>query len=87
VNLVTVGYIGAGATEIVADVIQSGWMPIVNIRLLTDYEAIDPPGFPARPPAGAANSWYPQTILSGTTHEFFACEANALIAAGAGELA
>lgn len=57
--------------------------PPVSVVLSADYTMLAPPGFPARPPAGAAVRFYPHTLLNGTTQQFLKPEADALIAAGA----
>lgn len=61
---------------------------LVKVTLTQNYVATNPPGFPDRPPIGLTkSSWAPGTITSGTTRYFHACEAQALINAGAATLA
>lgn len=71
-----------------ADVGGDPWRP-VKVTLTQNYAATNPPGFPDRPPIGqsAGAAWKPGTINSGTTRYFHACEAQALINAGAATLA
>ncbi len=73
---------GATAVSINADARVLG--AAVAVTLATDYEMLDPPGWPSRPSfTGTATPQYPHTLLSGITVEVLACEAIALIAAGA----
>ena len=60
---------------------------LVKVTLTADYVAINPPGYPDRPPIGLPTKWAPGTVHSGTTRYFHACEAQALINAGAATLA
>lgn len=85
-NLVTVGSIDGGETPIQADVTTLGSDVPVVVTLTTAYAQLCPPGWPARPGeagAAAAGLNYPKTLLSGTTMAFLACEAAALVEAGA----
>lgn len=56
-----------------------------RVTLSQNYTAINPPGFPDRPPDGVttASKWKPGVIASGTQRYFHAHEAAALVAAGA----
>ena len=92
-RLITVGTINAGATPIQADVtFIDGTVPPTSVTLTTDYAMIEPVegGYPARPftiGRDQADIEYPRTITSGSTVALFACEADALINAGAAVLA
>jgi hypothetical protein len=56
----------------------------VNVAVTTNYSRSRPPGFPAAPCfTGSAVCDFPQTLLSGKTYQLLACEAAALISAGA----
>jgi len=61
---------------------------LTKVQLSANYTAVNPPGFPDRPPAGqtGAGVWKPGVIPSGTIRYFHAHEAAALIAAGAAAL-
>lgn len=91
-HTVTTGSIGG--TPLVVDV-KGGGLPtggdpwrLVKVTLTQNYTAANPPGYPDRPPAGLTKgSWTAMTIASGTTRYFHACEAYALINAGAATLA
>ncbi|MFZ0497110.1 MAG: hypothetical protein WBE80_07870 [Methylocella sp.] len=92
---VTTGTIDSGATNIDVDV-TSLEGPIVvgadklvgkvNVIMTADYARHEPVGFPSPPfmtgvtPSGLD---FPKTISSGAAAQFLACEAAALIAAGA----
>lgn len=54
-----------------------------RVTLSQNYTAVNPPGFPDRPPPGLGMVWKPGVIASGTQRYFHAHEAAALIAAGA----
>lgn len=88
-SLVTVGSINGGATPIQVDVRSLGSAVAIRVTLSTNYAMLQPDGaffvgFPFRPQfTGAASPQYPHTVPSGTTLALLACEANALIAAGA----
>jgi hypothetical protein len=92
-RLVTVGTTNGGATAIQADVTTLGSAVPVLVRLTTNYAMAQPDGslfvgFPFRPCfTGAAMPQYPHTVPSGTTLALLACEATALVAAGAAVLA
>ena len=87
-RLVTVGTISGGVTPIQADVTSLGSDVPVAVLLSTDYAMLDPPGYPFRASfTGAATPQYPHTISSGTTIRVLRCEADAIVAAGAGSLA
>jgi hypothetical protein len=60
------------------------WLP-KRVTLSQNYTAVNPPGFPDRPPAGTptATVWKPGVVASGTQRYFHAHEAAALVAAGA----
>ena len=84
-NLVAVGIANGGT--VYADVTILGSAVPVAVVLETSYQMLDPPGFPSRPSfTGAATVQFPQTIANGTTLALLACEANALITAGAAVL-
>ena len=90
-RLVTLGTINAGATAIQADVTTLGSDVAVGVTLTTDYELANPrpPGFPFRPSMTGTDQFgldYPKTVLSGTSIKVLACEADALINAGAATL-
>ena len=79
-----------GATPINADVTVIGHAVPVAITLTADYSMLDPPGYPFRASftgASADNLQYPRTVWSGTTLKVLACEATALVNAGAATLA
>jgi hypothetical protein len=89
---IAVGTISGGATTIYADVsgqpTAAGDPPLAArwVTLSTNYAMLDPPGFPARPSftgADAADLQYPRTPASGLRFQSLACEAAALVAAGA----
>ena len=87
-RLVTVGTISGGATPIQADVTTLGSDVPVAVTLSADYAMLNPPGYPFRPSfTGASTPQYPHTVLSGTTIKVLACEATALVNAGAAALA
>lgn len=91
-NLITVGTINAGATNIQADVSGGlGSAVAVKVLLSTNYTLLCPPGWPNRPGlTGAAPPAenYPGAVLaSGTTVAFLQPEAAALVNAGAGSYA
>ena len=90
---VAIGTIDSGAATIYADLSGNTtaagnqiW-DAVEITLSTTYVMTGAPEFPSRPPfTGAARAniqQYPRTIASGTTFTTWACEAAALVAAGA----
>lgn len=91
-RLVQLGTISSGATAIKADVsgapTAAGDAPFTAryVTLSTNYAMAGPADFPSRPSftgAGAAQLQYPRTLVSGTQFQTFACEAAALVAAGA----
>jgi hypothetical protein len=92
-RLVTLGTINAGATPIQADVTVLGSAVPVAVTLSTAYTLANPrpPGFPTRPGltgVAAVDGESPGLVLpSGTTIALLACEATALINAGAAVLA
>jgi hypothetical protein len=84
---VTLGTVSG--TPIVADLKSPGvgthpW-DLISVHMSTNYVTANPPGYPARPPAGQAASKLGQlgTVQSGTTLKLFAHEAAALVAASA----
>lgn len=87
-RLVRVGSINSGATPINADVTSLGSAVAVAVTLSVDYAMENPPGFPFRASfTGAATPQYPHTVTAGSTINVLACEAKALVAAGAAALA
>ncbi len=85
---VTTGTING--TPIVANLLNKGvgahpW-DVVRVSLSANYVTANPPGYPARPPAGQAASKLGQlgTVSLGTTLQMFAHEAAAVVAAGGG---
>lgn len=77
-------------TPIKADVKVLGSDVAVTVTLTKDYQQICPPGFPFRPGqtgADKADLSYPRTLTNGLTIELLACEANALVSAGAATFA
>jgi hypothetical protein len=85
-RLVQLGTVGG--SPINADVKTIGSAVPVAVTLSADYAMLDPPGFPFRASfTGAATPQYPHTVPSGTTISVLACEATALVAAGAAVLA
>lgn len=88
---VQVGTINGGATAIVADIsggVQGDPETAVAVTLSTDYQMLDPPGYPFRPSfTGAAIPQYPHTVPSGTTITVLQPEAAALVAASAASYA
>jgi hypothetical protein len=87
-RLVTTGTVGG--TPIQVDVTVLGSDVPVKIRLTADYISQRPPGYPARPGltgVDAGDLDYPRTITNGTTIALLACEATALVNAGAAVLA
>ncbi len=91
-RLLRVGTISGGATPIMADVSFLGSRK--SVVLTVDY-AMERPGsglvgaFVNRPFLAGSQRQpeYPYTVAAGTTVELLACEADALIAAGAATLA
>lgn len=84
-RLVQVGTVGA--TAVMADVTAVGHDVAVTVTLSQAYTLAIPPGFPARPgmtgaSARDAQHHFPKTLAAGTRFTTFACEANALRAAG-----
>jgi hypothetical protein len=72
------------ATPIIANVVELGSMLPVAVRLLVDYAMASPPGYPFRPSfTGSDAAQSPRTIATGTTLKLLACEATALVNAGA----
>ncbi len=89
-NKVTTGSISG--TPLVVDVhghdVGGDPWRLVKVTLTQNYTAVNPPGYPDRPPIGLTkSSWAPGVVTSGTTRYFHACEAQALINAGAATLA
>jgi len=79
-----------GGSPIYADVTSIGSAVAVAVVLGADYAMLDPLGFPFRASftgAAAGNLQYPRTVPSGTTLQVLACEAAALVAAGAASYA
>lgn len=83
-----------GATPIIPDLLSPGaatWpWDIKKVTLSANYVRSAPPGFPELPPAGQAvksRTVASSTLTSGQTYSFFAHEAAALVAAGAGSYA
>jgi hypothetical protein len=83
-----------GGTPIVPDLLSPGaatWpWDIKKVTLSSNYVRASPAGFPELPPAGTmvkGHAVASSTLLSGTTYSFFAHEAAALVAAGAGSYA
>ena len=56
-NPVTVGFIN-GTTPIIADATSLGGVQAV--LLSTNYQPVDPPGWPSRPPPGVSVAWSPR---------------------------
>jgi hypothetical protein len=88
-NLVTLGTVNSGATAIQADVSAGlGSAVSVQVTLTTAYTTANPrpPGFPFRPQlTGAAGNLGDagRVFSNGTVLRVLACEAAALVAAGA----
>ncbi len=91
-KLVQLGTISGGATAIISDVsgapTAAGDAPFAAryVTLSTNYAMSGPADFPSRPNfTGTAQGQlqYPRTLVSGTRFQTFACEAAALVAAGA----
>lgn len=86
---VVIGTINAGATTIYSDVsgqpTAAGDPPWAArfVTLDTDYAMAGPLSFPSRPSFTGADATDLRTIPSGTHFQTFACEAAALVAAGA----
>jgi hypothetical protein len=77
-----------GATPIMVDVTTLGSAVAVKVTLTADYVLANPrpPGFPSPPSmtgSRAGNLHFPRTLPNGSVHSFHACEATALINAGA----
>jgi hypothetical protein len=91
-RLVTTGTINGGATAIQADVTTLGSAVPVAVTLSTAYTLANPrpPGFPTKPGLTGVAVIHEETlgmvISSGTTIALLACEATALINAGAATL-
>jgi len=85
-RLVTVGTVNAGATEIQADVSTLGAEVFVTLK--KDYAMAHPIGYPTRPHfrGAAAESLTPRIIPGGARFAVHACEALALVNAGAAVL-
>ncbi len=82
VRLLQVGTVDG--TPIYADVTVLGSAVPVGVVLLQDYAMQDPPSYPFRPSfTGAATPQYPHTVSAGTSLLLLACEAAALVNAGA----
>jgi hypothetical protein len=82
-RLVTVGMVGD--TEIRADATHLSPARPVRVTLSSDYELLNPPGWPERPHfTGAEHALrFPRTILARVTVALLKPEADALVAAGA----
>jgi hypothetical protein len=85
---VVLGTINGGLTNVTADVTILG--AATNVLLSTNYTLASPrpPGYPFRP--GLTGTASPESagevFLSGATISVLLCEANALVAAGAGSI-
>ena len=91
-NLVVVGTISGGSTNISADVSAGlGSALPVKVLLSTPYTLSCPPGWPNRPALtgkGPGSLNFPGSVLaSGGTFAFLKPEADALVGAGAGSYA
>ena len=87
-RLLQLGTINAGETPILANIAFLGSRK--SVTLTTDYAMEAPTGkgltgnFPVRPfLTGVRQPEFPYTVTAGTTIELLACEADALVAAGA----
>jgi hypothetical protein len=81
-NPQTVGMVGG--TPIVAQ-LGNGLGNIITVTMTADYQLLNPPEFPERPPFGNAsyaNKGLPRVIANGNTAQFFKAESDALIDAG-----
>ncbi len=85
VDQVTLGI--SGTTAVTINLGQILPTEVTNqVSLTAAYTMLEPPGFPARPPAGVAFGKIetPGTFSSGTTISVFDFEAAAIVAAGGG---
>ena len=89
-RLLQVGVVDPGGanTAVNADVKSLGSDVPVKVALSSNYQLLEPPGWPARPfNVGAATREYGRTISSGSTVALLAAEANAVVGAGGGSFA
>ena len=82
----------ANGSTVYADVTTLGSDVAVRVTLTADYTMLQPDGaffvgFPFRPQfTGAATPQHPHVVSNGTTLTVLACEATAIVNAGAGVL-